>query len=141
MKKKFLIGSFILVGMMMFSFTEALVSMPDPTPTPTPISTAATVQGVCSANDMTNVTGIVNWATCFLFKSIVPLLFALATAAFIWGVMEYYLNPGNEEKRKKGKDFIFGGLLALFLMTSMWGIVKVFTTTFGIKNAVPQLPE
>lgn len=132
MKKKFLIGSFILVGMMMFSFTEAL------TPTPT---TAATVQGVCSANDMTNVTGIVNWATCFLFKSIVPLLFALATAAFIWGVIEYYLSPGNEEKRKKGKDFIFGGLIALFLMTSMWGIVKIFTTTFGIKNAVPQLPE
>ena len=105
MKKKFLIGSFILVGMMMFSFSEALVTMPDPTPTPTPATTAATVQGVCSSNDMTNVTGIVNWATCFLFKSIVPLLFALATAAFIFGVISYYLNPGNEEKRKNRTAF------------------------------------
>jgi len=102
--------------------------------------TTVTSSKICDDNSMKNVKGIVNWGSCFLYKTIVPFLFALATAAFIWGVMEYYINPGNEEKRKKGKDYIVGGLMALFVMLSIWGIVGIFTNTFEIKNTVPQLP-
>lgn len=95
---------------------------------------------VCAANSMTNIAGIINWASCLLITSIVPLLFSLATVGFIWGVIQYYLNPENEEKRKKGKSFIIGGLIALFVMVSMWGIVKIFTGTFQLTNTIPQLP-
>jgi hypothetical protein len=89
---------------------------------------------------MTDIGGIINWASCLLYKSVIPLLFAIATVAFIWGVMQYYLNPENEEKRKKGKSFIIGGLIALFVMLSMWGIVGILTGTFELKNTTPQLP-
>ena len=99
-----------------------------------------TVSGICSSNNMHSLTGIVNWASCFLYKTVVPFLFALATVAFIWGVIQYYLNPENEEKRKKGKSFIIGGLIALFVMLSMWGLVGILTGTFDLSNTVPQLP-
>lgn len=96
---------------------------------------------VCSSSGMGDVTGVVNWGSCFLIRTVVPFLFSLAVAGFIWGIIQYYLNPANEEKRKKGKNFIIGGLIALFVMTSMWGIVKIFSNTFGTGNVIPQLPE
>lgn len=129
MKKKVLIiGFVILVGAVLLSGPTVQAAG------------AVTSSGTCSSNSMGDVTGIVNWASCFLFKTIVPFLFALATAAFIFGVITYYINPLNEEKKKKGKEFITGGLIALFLMVSMWGIVAIFTDTFEIDNVVPQLP-
>lgn len=127
MKKLFLI-SFIFISL--FSFVPYASA-----------AGAVTTEGVCQSQSMDDVSGIVNWASCFLMKIIVPFLFALATAAFIWGVVHYYLNPSNEKEREKGKEFVIGGLIALFMMVAMWGIVKVFTNTFDIKNAVPQFPE
>ncbi|MEK7586156.1 MAG: hypothetical protein AAB477_02935 [Patescibacteria group bacterium] len=82
-----------------------------------------------------------NWAGCTIIKSVVPLLFSLAVAGFIWGIIQYYLNPDNEEKRKKGKTYIIWGLVALFVMISMWGLVGVLTNTFGIKTLIPQLSQ
>lgn len=104
-------------------------------------ASAADITNICDSANMKSIEGILNWATCLLSRTVVPLLFALAVVAFLWGVVQYYLNPGNEEKRKKGKDFIVGGLIALFVMTAMWGIVTIFTTTFQVTNTMPQLPQ
>jgi len=71
---------------------------------------------------------------------IVPLLFALALVIFIWGVIKYMANPSNEEERKKGAAFMGWGILALFVMLSVWGLVNVLNLTFGVKNVIPQLP-
>ena len=58
----------------------------------------STTRVVCSNTSMKDVTGIINWASCLLIKTIVPFLFSLATVAFLWGVIQFYLNPDNEEK-------------------------------------------
>lgn len=94
----------------------------------------------CKNANMDTVTGIVTWASCFLMQAVVPLLFMLATVGFLYGVVKFYLNPEDLKKKEEGKNFIVGGLIGLFVMTSMWGIVKVLTTTFGVKNVMPQLP-
>lgn len=137
MKKKIvLLGSFIIIiGALVFSSAQA-VSYLDDNGNPVVV-----VNRVCDSNSMTDVTGIINWGSCLLIKTIIPFLFSLATVAFIWGVIQYYLNPDNEEKRKKGKSFIIGGLIALFVMLSVWGIVKVLTTTFDLNSTLPQLPQ
>lgn len=127
---------FIFVSILMFSpvaLTSAL--------TPPDENVVTATSTICSSNSMRSISGIINWASCMLIKTIVPFLFSLATVAFIWGVIQFYLNPENEEKRKKGKSFIIGGLIALFVMLSMWGLVSIFTTTFQIKNTIPQLPD
>lgn len=94
----------------------------------------------CKNASMESVTGIITWASCLLMQSIVPFLFMLATAGFIYGLIKFYLNPENPDAKTKGKNFIVGGLIALFVMTAMWGIVKVVTNTFGVNNTIPQLP-
>lgn len=100
-------------------------------------SADVTTAGVCASANMESLNGIINWGSCLLMSTIVPFLFALATAAFIWGIITFYLNPDNEEKRKKGKGFIIGGLIALFVMTSMWGIIRIFSNTFGTGTVIP----
>lgn len=125
MKKIVLLGNFVLVGILSFSFVEA-----------------DTLTDICTASSMKSIEGIINWGTCLLSRSVVPLLFALAVVAFIWGVIQFYLNPENEEKRKKGKSFIVGGLIALFVMVAMWGIIGIFTGTFDLNNTMPNtLPQ
>lgn len=92
---------------------------------------------LCDSTSMDSISGIINWAACLLNDSVIPLLFTLAVVAFIWGVIQFYLNPDNEEKRKKGKSFIVGGLIALFVMVSFWGIIGIFTNTFDLGNKPP----
>lgn len=118
--KKIVFWSNLIGGVSIFSLTEA---------------------ACISGKDVKDVETLIKWASCLLDKMIIPFLFILATVAFIWGVFQFYLNPENEEKRKKGKSFIIGGLIALFVMLSVWGIVKIFTGTFGLSNTIPQLPQ
>ena len=94
---------------------------------------------VCKDIEFTSIGNIFNWASCTLVKSIIPFLITLATVAFIWGIIQYFLNPDNEEKRKKGKEFLVWGLIGLFVMISVWGLVGVLSDTFGIKVLIPQL--
>jgi len=126
MKNKIILFAYLLLGSTIVSSTA---SADDPT-----------VTQICSSNSLEDITGIINWASCLIYKTVIPFLFALATVAFIWGIMQYYLNPDNEEKRKKGKNYIVGGLIALFVMVSIWGIVGILTGTFEFGNTIPQLP-
>lgn len=94
----------------------------------------------CS-NSIKTITDFINLGICILMKSIVPLLFALATVGFIWGIIQYFINPENEEKRSQGKSYMLWGLIGLFVMVSIWGLVAVFSNTVGINNKliVPQV--
>jgi len=100
-----------------------------------------TTTDVCKDISLTTIGNIFNWASCTLIKSIVPFLFSLATVAFIWGIIQYFLNPDNEEKRKNGKSFMIWGLITLFVMISLWGIVGTLSNTFRIKTLIPQLSQ
>jgi len=96
---------------------------------------------MCQNIQMKTLGGIINWASCTLIKLVVPLLFALATVGFIWGIIQYFINPDNEEARKKGKSYMIWGIIALFVMLCMWGLVGVLTKTFGIQTLIPQLSQ
>ncbi len=91
-------------------------------------------------NSFNALHGIINFISCSLITFVVPLLFSLAVAAFIWGIIQTLLNPTNEEARKKGKSFMVWGIISLFIMVSVWGIVKILAATFGINTfIIPQL--
>lgn len=96
---------------------------------------------ICKNIGFSTLGSLFNWASCTLIKSVVPLLFSLAVVGFIWGVIQYFINAENEEKRKKGKTYMIWGLVALFVMISMWGLVGILTNTFHIKTLIPQLSQ
>lgn len=95
--------------------------------------------GCSNVNLSDGLGNILNFFTCIIVKSIIPLFFSLAIAGFIYGIVQYFLNPENEENRKKGKSYMLWGLIALFVMISVWGLVAVIGNTFGIGTVIPQL--
>jgi predicted PurR-regulated permease PerM len=66
-----------------------------------------------------------------ILNYIIPVLVALATVYFIWGVIQYLIS-GDEDKRKKAKEVILYGLIGLFIIISFWGIIKLVSDTFGV---------
>lgn len=92
---------------------------------------------------ITDLTSFINFFTCLLMNSIVPLLVGLALVGFLYGIIKYFLNPDNEEKRKDGKSFMFWGLITLFVIVTLWGIVGILSNTFldGRSPVMPFLPE
>ncbi|SRR3989339_20691 len=81
------------------------------------------------------------YLTCIIGRSVVPLIFALALVMFIWGVVQYVINSDEEAKKEKGRQFMIWGIIALTVMFSVWGLVRILGNTFGIDYAVPQVRE
>ena len=93
----------------------------------------------CNLGSNPNLGNLLNYATCFIYSSVIPLIIALAVAMFVWGVVQYVINSDEEAKKARGKQFMIWGIIGLTAMFGVWGIVNILGTTFGIENAIPQL--
>ncbi len=103
---------------------------------------AETTSSIDCSSGITDLTSLINFFTCILMNSIIPLLVSLALAGFVYGIIKYFLSADSEEGRKKGKSFMIWGFVAIFLIVSFWGVVKIFTNTFDTGNpVVPHLPD
>jgi hypothetical protein len=78
--------------------------------------------------------GLIRSFTDNIVTALVALLLGLATVAFFYGIVQYIwaLRDGNGEKAKNGRSFMVWGLIALFVMVSVWGIIKYAQGVFGI---------
>ena len=75
-------------------------------------------------------------ATLFATAAMVAFFFGIVQ--FIWGSRE-----GKPEVMSKGKNFMVWGLVALFVMFSVWGIINYAQRIFGIQGQntiiIPQI--
>ncbi len=65
---------------------------------------------------------------------IVPLVGALGLLAFIWGLVKFIFYAGNEDKIIEGRRLMTWGIIALFVMTSVFGLVTFLQNAFGFQN-------
>ena len=98
----------------------------------------------CSAGAGIALTGtsdsVIRSAACLLEQAVVPLLFAMAAAVFVWGVVKF-IGTQESAEREKGKQFMVWGIVALAVMFCVWGLVRVLGGTFGVNSVIPQLPQ
>lgn len=66
-----------------------------------------------------------------ILNPIISILFAVATAYFFMGVAKYIWNPDNEESREAGKVGMFYGLIGMFIMVAVFGILKFIISSTG----------
>jgi uncharacterized protein YhhL (DUF1145 family) len=78
------------------------------------------------------VAGLINLAT--------PVVVALALLYFFWGLATYILNASDDDGKKKGRDIMIWGILALFVMVSVWGIINVVRDTFQLDDSNIPIP-
>ncbi len=62
---------------------------------------------------------------------LISLLFVLATVIFIWGVIQYVIAGGSQEKTQSAKNVMLWGIIGLTIMSSSWAIVKILCAFFG----------
>ena len=72
--------------------------------------------------------------------TLVPTLVSMALLLFFWRIVVSLYQVGeNHEAVGEKKMILVWGVIALFVMVSLWGIVRVFTNTVGITPVIPQL--
>lgn len=75
-----------------------------------------------------------------IINSIIPIILALAVLYFFWGVAQYILNSEDGEKRGKAISTMIMGIIAIFVMVSVWGIIAILQETFKVGGATPVIP-
>lgn len=88
----------------------------------------------------TPITGLGN-----IINRLIPLIIGAAVLVFLWGVLKYVISGDNEEKRADAKWFMIWGIVALFVMVSVWGLVRILQNTLGVSSSsgapgFPQVP-
>ncbi|MBU6370857.1 MAG: hypothetical protein KGH93_02490 [Patescibacteria group bacterium] len=84
--------------------------------------------------------GLIVWFSGIL-TLVVPVLIALAVVWFIWNVFRYTI-ASNEEAKKEATSGIVWGIVGIFVMVAVWGLVGVLQNTFQLQNTVqtPVIP-
>jgi hypothetical protein len=76
-----------------------------------------------------------------IVNRLVPLAITVAMLAFFWGLIQYIAKQ-SKAATTKGRDMMIYGILALFVMVSIWGLVRLLQTAFGIgPNEQAQTPQ
>lgn len=76
-----------------------------------------------------------------IIKILIPIAFGLAILFFFFGIAKYIWSIGTEKER--GKQIMVWGVVAIFVMTSIWGIVSFLGGSFGLdsKATSPTIPS
>lgn len=69
-----------------------------------------------------------------IINPLIVLVFAVALVYFVYGVMQFVLNGANEEARKLGKSHMLWGLIGIFIMVAVFGIMRLIMNTLGVNN-------
>ena len=65
-----------------------------------------------------------------IVNAVVPIVMTLAVIFFIISLLMYLLKEGEE--KAKAKTQMIWGIVILFAIVSMWGLVAVLGATFGV---------
>jgi hypothetical protein len=66
-----------------------------------------------------------------ILNPIIALLFGLAFAYFIWGIVRYVWSGEQESMREEGRRAIVWGVIGMFVMFSVFGILRLVIGTIG----------
>lgn len=95
--------------------------------------------GECSAIRFRSLIDILIWIKCVITGVLIPLIFGLATIFFLWNVTQFIRSSDNTAKKEEARQRMVWGILALFIMLSVWGIITILSNIFGISPTVPLL--
>lgn len=67
-----------------------------------------------------------------IVRTLIALTGALALLAFLWGLAKFVFKAGDAKNNEEGKNLMIWGLIALFVMMSVWGIIGWFQRDLGL---------
>jgi hypothetical protein len=75
----------------------------------------------------------------------IPAIFAIALLIILWGLLMFLRAAGDEDAIVDGKRRMFWGVIIMFAMISVWGLVGVVSQLTGVNQGLtpilPNVPE
>ncbi|MEX2369195.1 MAG: hypothetical protein WD552_02255 [Candidatus Paceibacterota bacterium] len=63
---------------------------------------------------------------------LIPIVAGIALLAFFFGLAKYIFQADDEDARKKGKEIMIAGIVSLFLIAAIGGIIEVLGDILGV---------
>jgi len=67
---------------------------------------------------------------------LIPISVAAALVVFVFGIAEIVFNAGNQSKISDGRQKMFYGVIGLFVLMTLWGILTFMGATIGIESYI-----
>jgi phosphoglycerol transferase MdoB-like AlkP superfamily enzyme len=84
----------------------------------------------------TGIFGIIQMAKDFI-NTLMPFIISLTLLYFIWGIFRM-VTSSDGSAREDARGYITWGVVALFVMVSVWGLVNILVGTLHLNNTTPQ---
>lgn len=66
-----------------------------------------------------------------MISLLIPLIFAITLLVIVWKVIDaWIINGGDENKVQEGKHTAIVGIIALVVMSGIWGILRILQSSF-----------
>jgi hypothetical protein len=96
-----------------------------------------------SAQELSNLATLLN-SIKNLVSLALPIVVGLALLGFFWGLMKFIFNAGDEGAKDEGKRIMIYGVIALFVMVAVWGLVGFIASSLNIETGgeadIPTVP-
>lgn len=70
-----------------------------------------------------------------IVSALIPIAAALALLYFFWGLGKFILKAGDSDAQKEARGMMIWGIVALFIITSIWGITTFLGSQLNIDQA------
>ena len=67
-----------------------------------------------------------------IIESLIPVASGLALLAFFFGLAKYIFQADDEEAKEDGRRIMIGGVVALFLIVAIGGIIEFLSNILGV---------
>ena len=87
------------------------------------------------------------WLDSFAFgfgeilSALAVMLIACAIAVFVWGTVLFIAKAGDEKARTEGKRRMVWGIVSIFIIVSMWGLVALVQSITGLTPGAVVAPR
>jgi uncharacterized protein YacL len=75
-----------------------------------------------------------------MLNALIGMLITIAIIVFFWGLIKYLLTMGTENAHEAIHLMIWG-VVAIFVMVSIWGIIRLLQNTFGVQGNKAIVPD
>ena len=85
------------------------------------------------------------WLACLAVERVltplITVVVSLAMLYFLWGLTKYLTKTGDSTAQAEARGAMWYGLLTMFVMFSLWGLVQVLVNTFELDNSALPVPK
>lgn len=86
--------------------------------------------------------GVFNILNLFsrIVSALIPIVIGIAVLMFLWGVLKY-VTASDEDGQKEARTTMISGIVVLFVMVSIWGLVNILGDTLSLNKTAPPPPQ